>query len=54
MPVIPKPHDVPLFGRRTVVLLGALDKAAMRSWQQRVRASKKEAESDESSGSEAD
>jgi hypothetical protein len=54
MTVIRKPHDAPLLGGRTVILLGGIDKAAMKRWQQRVRASKKEADPDESSGREAD
>lgn len=43
MPVIPKPADAPpLFGDRAMILFGGYDKEAMRQWQERVRASKKD------------
>jgi hypothetical protein len=42
MPVIQKPRDGPLFGRKSYILLGGIDKDAMRAWQERVRAGKNE------------
>jgi hypothetical protein len=36
MPVVPKPQGKKLFGDKAVILLGGVDIAAMRRWQERV------------------
>ncbi|MFL6727000.1 MAG: hypothetical protein ACJ8FS_10880 [Sphingomicrobium sp.] len=41
MPVIRKPPNRgPLFGGKSMILLGGYDKEAMRRWQERIRAGK--------------
>jgi hypothetical protein len=45
MPVIPRPANAPpLFGGKAVIMLGGVDVAAMRRWQERVRATKDDAD----------
>jgi hypothetical protein len=45
MPVIPRPPNAPpLFGGKAVIMLGGVDVAAMRRWQERVRANKDDAD----------
>jgi hypothetical protein len=41
MPVILRPPNAPpLFGGKSVILFGGIDKEAMRRWQERLRAAK--------------